>query len=190
MPDAHVLIVEDDASLLRGLADNFRGAGYQVSSATDGEQGLAQAFDLQPDLIVLDLMLPIVNGYEICRTLREADQQVPIIILSAKGEEPDVILGLNIGANDYVTKPFSIKELLARANAALRTEQQQDLVEQAQQLEDRMEKLSERLEEIGEQAAAEGVEQARESASEARQQMQEAQDQAERLRERRDTFGI
>ncbi len=115
-----VLIVEDDPVLSRGLKDNFEHAGYVVFTATDGEAGLSAALGGRPDLLVLDIMLPKVNGYEICRHLRSAGAEMPIIILSAKGQESDVVLGLNLGADDYVTKPFSINELLARANSFLR----------------------------------------------------------------------
>jgi DNA-binding response OmpR family regulator len=115
-----VLIVEDDAAMLRGLRDNFAFAGYTVLAADDGEKGLDTALDAKPDLIILDIMLPKVNGYEICRLLRKEKLDMPIIMLTAKGEESDIILGLNLGADDYVTKPFSIKELLARSNAFLR----------------------------------------------------------------------
>jgi DNA-binding response OmpR family regulator len=115
-----VLIIEDDATMLRGLKDNFEFQGYSVQTATDGEAGLQAALDGKPDLIVLDIMLPKVNGYEICRLIRKEGLDVPIIMLTAKGQESDIVLGLNLGADDYVTKPFSIKELLARANAFLR----------------------------------------------------------------------
>jgi DNA-binding response OmpR family regulator len=115
-----VLIIEDDATMLRGLKDNFEFEGYRVQTATDGDLGLKAALKIQPDLIILDLMLPKVNGYEICRFLREEKQDMPIIMLTAKGQESDKVLGLKLGADDYVTKPFSIKELLARAEAFLR----------------------------------------------------------------------
>ena len=115
-----ILIVEDDPAMMRGLKDNFEFVGYTVATATDGEQGLDTALNLKPDLILLDLMLPGINGYEICRLIRAEELDMPIIMLTAKNQESDIILGLNIGANDYVTKPFSIKELLARANAMLR----------------------------------------------------------------------
>jgi DNA-binding response OmpR family regulator len=120
MPAETVLIVEDDATMLRGLSDNFEYEGYRVLTAADGEKGLELAFDAAPDLILLDIMLPGVNGYEICRQVRSKGLETPIIMLTAKGQESDVILGLNLGADDYVTNPFSIKELLARANAFLR----------------------------------------------------------------------
>jgi len=115
-----VLIVEDDAAMLRGLKDNFEYAGYDVITANDGEAGLKAAFDNKPDMIILDIMLPKVNGYEICRLIRKEGLDVPVIMLTAKGQETDIIRGLNIGADDYVTKPFSIKELLARSEAMLR----------------------------------------------------------------------
>jgi DNA-binding response OmpR family regulator len=119
-----VLIIEDDSSMMRGLKDNFAYAGYNVLAAVDGETGLNTALDARPDLIILDIMLPKINGYEICDTLRKEKLDMPIIMLTAKGEESDIILGLNLGADDYVTKPFSIKELLARAAALLRRKKQ------------------------------------------------------------------
>ncbi len=120
MAGKSILIIEDDPSLLRGLKDNFEFSGYLVKTATNGEEGLNEAFSFKPDLIILDLMLPGLNGYEICRTVREEGLDMPIIMLTAKSEESDIILGLNLGADDYVTKPFSIKELLARTNSLLR----------------------------------------------------------------------
>jgi len=122
-----VLIIEDDPTMLRGLKDNFEFEGYRVATAEDGEKGLDEALSLRPDLIVLDIMLPKVNGYEICRLLRVEGLEMPIIMLTAKGQESDVVLGLNLGADDYVTKPFSVKELLARAGAFLRRGRQQQL---------------------------------------------------------------
>jgi len=119
-----ILIVEDDPTMLRGLKDNFEYAGYNVLTATDGEAGLNAALDAKPDLIILDIMLPKINGYEICRLIRQEKLEMPIIMLTAKGEESDVVLGLNLGVDDYVTKPFSIKELLARAAAFLRRTRQ------------------------------------------------------------------
>ena len=120
MSGERVLIVEDDPALLRGLRDNFAARGYRVSTAADGEAGLQAALDKDPDLILLDIMLPGVNGFEICRTVRERELDVPIIMLTAKGQEEDIVRGLDLGADDYVTKPFSIQELLARARAFLR----------------------------------------------------------------------
>ena len=115
-----VLIVEDDPAMLIGLKDNFAYKGYKVITAADGEKGLHAALNSRPDLIILDLMLPKINGYEICRLIRQEGLEMPIIMLTAKSEESDVVLGLNLGADDYVTKPFSINELLARAAAFLR----------------------------------------------------------------------
>jgi DNA-binding response OmpR family regulator len=115
-----ILIVEDDAVLLRGLTDTFEGRGYEVLSARDGEKGLALALEQHPEIVLLDIMLPRVNGYEVCRVIREHGLQMPIVMLTAKGQEEDVILGLNLGADDYVTKPVRIGELVARANAFLR----------------------------------------------------------------------
>ena len=115
-----VLIIEDDPTMLIGLKDNFEFKGYKVLTAADGEKGLKAALNSKPDLILLDIMLPKINGYEICRLIREEKLATPIIMLTAKGEESDIVLGLNLGADDYVTKPFSIKELLARAAAFMR----------------------------------------------------------------------
>jgi DNA-binding response OmpR family regulator len=119
-----ILIVEDDPTMLRGLKDNFEFKGYRVLIAADGEDGLNMALNEKPDLILLDIMLPKINGYEICRLIRKENLTMPIIMLTAKGEESDIVLGLNLGADDYVTKPFSIKELLARAAAFLRRSKQ------------------------------------------------------------------
>jgi len=115
-----VLLVEDDRSILLGLEKNLRFEGYEVVSATDGEEGLRLAFDAQPDVIVLDLMLPKLNGFEICRAVRKKDPAVAILVLTAKQMEADKVTGLDLGADDYVTKPFGVKELLARIRALLR----------------------------------------------------------------------
>ncbi len=115
-----VLIIEDDPAMLRGLKDNFEFEGYTVRTASNGAKGLDMAFSWNPDLILLDVMLPEVNGYEICRNLRQEKCQTPVVMLTAREQESDVILGLKLGADDYVTKPFSIKELLARCEAVLR----------------------------------------------------------------------
>jgi DNA-binding response OmpR family regulator len=115
-----ILIIEDNPTMLLGLKDNFEAQGYRVKTASDGESGLDEAMRVKPDLIILDLMLPKVNGYEICRHLRSEKFEMPIIMLTAKSEEADLLLGLHLGADDYVTKPFRIKELLARAEAFLR----------------------------------------------------------------------
>jgi len=110
-----VLIIEDDPSILFGLRDNFELAGYEVISAVEGLMGLELARAKRPDLILLDIMLPGLNGFEICQELREDGFEMPIIMLTALGQEEDVIKGLNLGADDYVTKPFSIQELMARS---------------------------------------------------------------------------
>jgi DNA-binding response OmpR family regulator len=121
-----ILIIEDDAAMLRGLKDNFEFEGYRVHTATDGERGLDAVFKIKPDLLILDLMLPKINGYEICQQVRKEKLDLTIIMLTAKGQESDVVLGLNVGADDYVTKPFSIRELLARAGAFLRRRREQE----------------------------------------------------------------
>src|ERR1035437_5957762 len=115
-----ILIVEDDPVLLRGLKDNFEAQGYVVRTARDGQKGLDALLTEPPDLLLLDLMLPKVNGYEICRTARARQLDMPIIMLTAKGQEDDIVRGLELGADDYVTKPFGIRELLARVKAFLR----------------------------------------------------------------------
>jgi DNA-binding response OmpR family regulator len=120
MSRAKVLIIEDDPAMLRGLEDNFGLRGHHTTTAADGREGLDTALRKRPDLIILDIMLPSMNGYEICRRIREAGLDMPIIMLTAKGQEDDIVLGLKMGADDYVKKPFSIKELLARADAFLR----------------------------------------------------------------------
>ena len=120
---SRVLVVEDDPAILRGLADNLRFDGHDVVTATDGEVGYRLAREKNPDVIVLDLMLPRMSGYEVCRKLRAEGVETPIIMLTARGEEADRILGLDLGADDYVTKPFSIGELLARIRALLRRSQ-------------------------------------------------------------------
>ncbi len=124
MASETVLIIEDDSTMLRGLKDNFEFEGFRTVAVDDGEQGLQAAMDIAPDLIILDIMLPKINGYEICRLVRRQGLDMPIIMLTAKGQESDIVLGLNLGADDYVTKPFSIKELLARSRALLRRKQQ------------------------------------------------------------------
>jgi DNA-binding response OmpR family regulator len=115
-----ILIIEDDRAMVRGLKDNFEAAGYRVLTAVDGAAGFDEALRARPDLIILDIMLPKMNGYELCRSLRKEQLDSPIIMLTARDQESEVVLGLNLGADDYVTKPFSIKELLARGEAFLR----------------------------------------------------------------------
>jgi len=115
-----ILIVEDDPAIRLGLKRSLEFEGFTVEVARDGEEAVQRAFDIKPDLIVLDLMLPKVNGFEVCRTVRKYDASIPVVILSAKGDEGDKVLGLELGADDYITKPFSIRELTARIKAALR----------------------------------------------------------------------
>jgi len=115
-----ILVVEDDPAILRGLSDNLKLESYEVVAAADGEAGDRLAHEARPDLIVLDLMLPKLSGYELCRKLRSEGLTTPILMLTARGEEADRVLGLDLGADDYVTKPFSVRELLARIRALLR----------------------------------------------------------------------
>ena len=117
---AKILIVEDEPDMVEGLRDNLVYEGYEVMSAADGETGLLRAAKESPDLILLDIMLPGKNGYQICREMRSKGINVPVIMLTAKSQEVDKVLGLELGADDYITKPFSIRELLARIKAVLR----------------------------------------------------------------------
>jgi DNA-binding response OmpR family regulator len=118
-----ILVVEDDPAILRGLADNLRFESYEVLTAVDGESGYKALAEKKPDLLILDLMLPRMSGYEVCRKARAAGITTPIMMLTARGEEADRVLGLDLGADDYVAKPFSIRELLARVRAILRRAQ-------------------------------------------------------------------
>ena len=120
MSEGRLLLVEDEPALARGLSDALRAQGFDVHVAGDGQRGLDMAAGVKPDLILLDIMLPKVNGFDVCRTLRGQGIDVPIVMLTAKGQEEDVILGLNLGADDYITKPFRTGELVARAKALLR----------------------------------------------------------------------
>lgn len=115
-----VLVVEDDPAILRGLKDNLQAESYEVLTAADGEVGYRLVLERRPDLVVLDLMLPRMSGYDVCRRLRQEGNRVPILMLTARGEEMDRVLGLDLGADDYVTKPFSMRELLARVRAIVR----------------------------------------------------------------------
>jgi two-component system, OmpR family, alkaline phosphatase synthesis response regulator PhoP len=117
---ARILVVEDDPAIRLGLQRSLGFEGYTVDVAKDGEEAIQRAFDKKPDLVLLDLMLPRLNGFEVCKTIRKYDPTIPIVIVSAKGDEGDKVLGLELGADDYVTKPFSIRELSARVKAALR----------------------------------------------------------------------
>jgi len=115
-----VLIVEDDEAMAVALRDGFAYEGYDVIVARDGEVGLRMAHENSPDLMILDVMLPKVTGLEICKLLRGEGSDLPIIMLTARGQEIDKVLGLKLGADDYVTKPFSFMELMARVEAVLR----------------------------------------------------------------------
>jgi DNA-binding response OmpR family regulator len=115
-----ILIIEDDLAIMRGIKDNLEYESYIVLTATDGEKGHLLIREKKPDLIVLDLMLPGMDGYELCRKIRKEGITTPVLILTARGEEADRVLGLDLGADDYVTKPFSVPELLARIRAILR----------------------------------------------------------------------
>jgi DNA-binding response OmpR family regulator len=115
-----ILVIEDDPSIVSGLRDALAAEGYQVETATEGRRGFERARDGKPALIVLDIMLPGMSGLEIAKKLRDSGQTTPIILLTARGEENDRILGLELGADDYITKPFSVRELLARIKVVLR----------------------------------------------------------------------
>ncbi len=115
-----ILIIEDDPGILLSLKDEFESEGYTVSTAEDGEKGLEIAKQQKPDLIILDIMLPVLDGYEVCKRLRMEGNTTPIIMLTVKDKEIDKVLGLELGADDYVTKPFSLRELMARVKAVLR----------------------------------------------------------------------
>ena len=117
---AKILIVDDEPEIVRGLEDNLRFEGYQTAAAANGEDALALALSGAPDLILLDVMMPRMSGWDVCRALREKGIDVPVIMLTARGEEVDRVRGLELGADDYVTKPFSLRELLARVRAVLR----------------------------------------------------------------------
>jgi two-component system alkaline phosphatase synthesis response regulator PhoP len=115
-----ILIVEDEPNMVTGLRDNFEYEGYQVVTAMDGVEGLDKALHASPDLIILDVMMPRMSGLEVCKQLKAKRPSIPIIMLTARGQEVDKVVGLELGADDYVTKPFSIRELLARVKAVLR----------------------------------------------------------------------
>jgi DNA-binding response OmpR family regulator len=117
---SRILIVDDEPEIVRGLQDNLRFEGYQTSTAADGREALAVAASEAPDLILLDIMMPGLSGWDVCRELRSQGIDVPIIMLTARGEEGDRVRGLELGADDYITKPFSLRELLARVRAVLR----------------------------------------------------------------------
>jgi two-component system alkaline phosphatase synthesis response regulator PhoP len=115
-----ILIVEDEPAMVAGLRDNFEYEGYDVISAADGVDGLERALADDPDLVVLDVMMPRMSGLDVCKQLKTKKPSIPIIMLTARGQEIDKVVGLELGADDYVTKPFSIRELMARVKAVLR----------------------------------------------------------------------
>ncbi|HXZ80475.1 MAG TPA: response regulator transcription factor [Terriglobales bacterium] len=118
-----ILIVEDEPGMVAGLRDNFEYEGYEVATANDGVAGLERALSESPDLVILDVMMPRMSGLDVCKQLKAKRPSLPIIMLTARGQEVDKVVGLELGADDYVTKPFSIRELLARVKAVLRRAQ-------------------------------------------------------------------
>jgi two-component system, OmpR family, alkaline phosphatase synthesis response regulator PhoP len=126
MPSERVLLIEDDPAIVAGLELNLSLEGYEVLTAADGESGYRMAVEKAPDLVLLDIMLPAVNGLEVLRRLRELDADVPVLILTARGDEADKVLGLTLGADDYISKPFNLGELRARINASLRRQRLRD----------------------------------------------------------------
>lgn len=127
MKTAHILVVEDDRNILMGLVDTLESEGYRATPASDGEQALRLLEDRAFDLVLLDIMMPEKSGYDVCRIIRSQDEQLPVIMLTAKSEEIDKVVGLELGADDYITKPFGIRELLARIGAVLRRSQRQSV---------------------------------------------------------------
>ena len=117
--DRKILIVDDEKNIVEIIAFNLKKEGYQVIKAADGEEGVKMAMEENPDLILLDIMMPKMDGYEACKKIREK-KNTPIIMLTARAEELDKVLGLELGADDYVTKPFGVRELMARVKANLR----------------------------------------------------------------------
>lgn len=123
---ARILIIEDEPSMRMGLIDNLEFDGYETDSASDGVSGLEKINNGKYDLIILDVMMPKLSGFDVCKKTREAGNKTPIILLTAKGEEIDKVVGLELGADDYITKPFSLRELIARIKAVLRRSGESD----------------------------------------------------------------
>ncbi len=123
-----ILIVEDEPSMVAGLRDNFEYEGYEVITAGNGAEGLGRALNDSPDLVVLDVMMPKMSGLDVCKQLKSKRPSLPVIMLTARGQEVDKVVGLELGADDYVTKPFSIRELLARIKAVLRRAKEFELL--------------------------------------------------------------
>lgn len=121
-----ILIVEDDLSILTGLSMSLKFEGFEVLQAQDGKTGLEKAIDEGPDLVVLDIMIPHLNGYEVMEELRKRGSKVPVIVLSARGQERDKVTGLDLGADDYLVKPFGLQELLARIRSVLRRKERDE----------------------------------------------------------------
>lgn len=117
---ARILVAEDEPDMAMGLRENLQFEGYEVLEASDGEQALEIALNQRPDLILLDIMMPKIDGFEVCRRVRHHGFKVPILMLTARSQEMDVVRGLELGADDYITKPFGVRELLARIKVALR----------------------------------------------------------------------
>ncbi len=117
---ARILIAEDEPDMLMGLRDNLQFEGYEVLEATDGEEAVSKVKQERPDLLLLDVMMPKLDGLEVCTQIRQAGFTLPVLMLTAKSQEMDIIRGLEVGADDYITKPFSVKEVLARIKVALR----------------------------------------------------------------------
>jgi DNA-binding response OmpR family regulator len=128
-----ILVVDDEPTLVATLRYNLEREGFEVSTAADGEEALSKARTQRPDLIVLDLMLPVLSGYEVCRILQK-ETAVPILMLTARSDEVDKVVGLEIGADDYVTKPFSMRELMARVRALLRRAERPAAADEAERL--------------------------------------------------------
>jgi len=120
---AKILIVEDDRAIILGLRENLAFEGHTVTEATRGDEALARLAVAKPDLLILDIMLPGISGFEVCRRVRKEDRRLPILMLTARSDEVDKVMGLDLGADDYLTKPFSLSELLARVRALLRRTQ-------------------------------------------------------------------
>ena len=125
MKPLQILVVEDDLNIRMGLVDTLESEGYQATPARDGREALELFASGKYDLVLLDIMIPEVSGYDVCRSIRARDQQIPVVMLTAKGEEIDKVIGLQLGADDYVSKPFGVHELLARISAVLRRSQRQ-----------------------------------------------------------------
>lgn len=126
----NILVIEDEPAMQMGLRDNLQFEGFEVATANDGEAALEKLHNENFDLILLDVMIPKVSGFDVCKTIRKEGIETPVIFLTAKGEEIDKVLGLELGADDYITKPFSVRELVARVKAVSRRIKTQDITEE------------------------------------------------------------